>query len=148
MPNKNLVAEANTTIDAPIPTVWGALVNPATIKKYMFGTTVTSDWKEGGPITWKGEWEGRPYEDKGVILKLEPQRMLRYSHFSPLMGKPDKPENYHTVTIQLSSIGKQTRVALSQDNNETEETRENSKKNWEMMLATLKKLLEPRPGKS
>jgi len=148
MPNKNLVAEATTTIDVPATTVWDALVTPATIKQYMFGTNVTSSFKEGSPITWKGEWEGRAYEDKGVILKAQPQRLLQYSHFSPLMGKPDKPENYHTVTIQLSSVGKQTRVTLSQDNNATEDARAHSAKNWEGMLASLKKLLEQRPGKS
>lgn len=52
------------------------------------------------------------------------------------------PENYHTVTIELSGEGAQTTVKLSQDNNATEEAREHSEKNWQMMLDGLKKLLE------
>jgi uncharacterized protein YndB with AHSA1/START domain len=142
--NKGLVAKASTTIDAPVGKVWDALVNPAMIKQYMFGTTVASDFKKGSPITWKGEWQGKKYEDKGVILEIEPQRILKYSHFSPLSGQPDAPENYHNVTIELSGQGPQTRVSLSQDNNATEEERKHSEKNWETMLSGLKKLLEKR----
>lgn len=108
----------------------------------MFGTNVVSDWQVGSPIAWKGKWQGKPYEDKGKILKIEQERIIQYSHFSPLMGKPDVPENYRTVTIELSSDGAQTTVTLSQDNNETEEAREHSEKNWRMMLDGLKKLLE------
>src|SRR6185503_4981655 len=138
----NYVAKAEVEIDAPTTRVWDALVNPDQIKQYMFGTNVSSDWKEGSPIVWKGEWKGKAYEDKGVIRKLQPERMLQYSHFSPLSGQPDKPENYHTVTIELSGAGPRTRVSLSQDNNATEEAREHSEENWKMMLANLKKLLE------
>jgi len=49
--------------------------------------------------------------------KSKPERILRYSHFSPLSGVPDRPENYHTVTIELSGDGDQTKVSLAQDNN-------------------------------
>jgi len=136
------IAKAETKIDEPVNRVWDALVNPEAIKRYMFGTTVTSDWKEGSPIVWKGEWKGKAYDDKGVILKLQPERVLQYSHFSPLSGQPDKPENYHTVTIELSGDKTQTLVSLSQDNNPTEEARKHSEENWKTMLASLKKLLE------
>lgn len=137
-----LIAQAQITISAPIANVWDALVNPEMIKQYMFGTNAVSDWKEGSPIVWKGEWEGKPYEDKGVILILKPERVLQYSHFSPLSGQSDVPEHYHTVTIELSPKGTGTLLMLSQDNNSTEEDREHSEKNWGMMLTGLKKFLE------
>jgi uncharacterized protein YndB with AHSA1/START domain len=138
----DLVARASITIDAPIAKVWDALVNPEAIRQYMFGTSVASEWKKGSPIVWKGEWKGKVYEDKGVILALEPERRLQYSHFSPLAGVPDVPENYHKVTIELSSENDHVRLALSQDNNPTVEAREHSERNWATMLASLKKLLE------
>ncbi len=140
--DKNLIARASVTVNAPSAKVWDALVNPQAIKQYMFGTNIVTDWQEGSPILWKGEWQGKPYKDKGVILQFKPGRTIQYSHFSPLSGVPDRPENYHTVTIELSPEGKQTRVSLSQDNNATEEERAHSEKNWEMMLAALKKYLE------
>ncbi|MCL4510361.1 MAG: SRPBCC domain-containing protein [Bacteroidetes bacterium] len=140
--NKNLIARASMTINAPGAKVWDALVNPEAIKQYMFGTNVVSDWHEGSPIVWKGEWQGKAYEDKGVILQFKPGQTIQYSHFSPLSGLPDNPENYHTVTIELSGEGDQTRVSLAQDNNTTEQARDHSEKNWEMMLTALKKFLE------
>jgi uncharacterized protein YndB with AHSA1/START domain len=138
----NLIARSSITIDAPPAKVWNALVTPAAIKQYMFGTNVTSDWKEGSPITWKGEWQGKAYEDKGVIRQFKPNQALQYTHFSPLAGLPDRPENYHTVSIQLSPDDNRTRVSLTQDNNPTEEARAHSEKNWKMMLEGLKKFVE------
>lgn len=138
----NLIARSSITIEAPPAKVWQALVTPAAIKQYMFGTNVTSDWREGSPITWKGEWQGRAYEDKGMIRQFKPNQALQYTHFSPLAGLPDKPENYHTVSIQLSPDGDRTRVSLTQDNNPNEEARSHSEKNWKMMLEGLKKFVE------
>ncbi len=140
--NADLIAKASITINAPSSRVWNALVQPEAIKQYMFGTTVVTDWREGSPIVWKGEWQGKPYEDKGVILQFKPGRTLAYSHFSPLSGVPDTPENYHTVTVELSAEQNQTRVSLAQDNNASEEERQHSQKNWEMMLSALKAFVE------
>src|SRR6202521_3912762 len=123
---KNIIARTSISIAAPVDRVWDALVNPQLIKQYMFGTTFVSDWPPGSPIIWKGEWKGKPYEDKGKILQIEPRRLLQYSHYSPLSGLPDTPENHHTVTIELSAEGAQTRVSLSQDNNPSEDAREHS----------------------
>jgi uncharacterized protein YndB with AHSA1/START domain len=139
---EDLIARASMTTSASRDEVWKALVDAEAIERYMFGTHVVTDWQEGSPILWKGTWNGRSYEDKGVILRFEPKRMLRYSHFSPLSGLPDKPESYHTVTVELSPAGAQTRVTLAQDNNPTEEARAHSEKNWAMMLAALKDYLE------
>ena len=144
MKTNDLIATAQASIAASNDKVWDALTNPDTIKKYMFGTTVSSDWKSGSPITWKGEWKGKAYEDKGEIKQIKPKSFLQYTHFSPLAGEPDVPENYHTVTIKLDSENGSTSVNLSQDNNKTEDARQHSQNNWTMMLSELKKLLEGR----
>ena len=136
------VARSSLTINAASAKVWQALITPAAIKQYMFGTNVTSDWKEGSPIVWKGEWQGKKYEDKGVIRQFKPEQALQYTHFSPLAGLPDRPENYHTVSIQLAPDGQGTRVSLTQDNNPTDAARAHSEKNWGMMLEGLKKYVE------
>ena len=69
--------------------------------------------------------------------------MLEFSHFSPLAGAADLPENYHIVTVHLSSDGaQQTRVSLHQDNNLTDEARERAERNWSVMLAGLKHFVE------
>lgn len=140
--DKNLIALATIKIHASPARVWNALTDPEAIHQYMFGTTIVTDWQEGSPIRWKGEWEGKEYEDRGTILQFEPENRLQYSHFSPLSGTPDVPENYHIVTVDLLREGEQTRVTLAQDNNSTIEEREHSKQNWNMMLADLKKFIE------
>ena len=48
---KGLVASARVTIAAPVAKVWDALVNPAIIKQYMFGTEVVSELREGRAIS-------------------------------------------------------------------------------------------------
>ena len=140
--HEQLTAKADITIHASVAKVWDALVNPEMIKRYMFGTTVVSDWKEGSPIVWKGEWKGKPYEDKGRILALRAEKRLQYSHFSPLSGAPDTAANYHQVTIDLSGPDGAVRVELSQDKNETEKARDESQRNWGTMLEGLKKTAE------
>ena len=138
----NLTAQASTTIKASSEVVWNALVDPEAIKKYMFGATVSTDWKQGSPIYWKGEWNGKAYEDKGIVLHVQPTKELEYSHYSPLSGKPDEPANYHTVRIELDEEKDRTHVVLTQDNNPTEEARQHSQKNWENMLKGLKSYVE------
>jgi uncharacterized protein YndB with AHSA1/START domain len=139
---RGLVATATATIETPVSSVWEALVNPETIRQYMFGTTVSSDWRPGSAITWAGEWLGRKYEDRGTITRIQPGRLLEYTHYSPLSGLPDVPGSYHTVTIELEDLGGRTEVRLSQDNNATEEARQHSEKNWAAMLDGMKALLE------
>ncbi len=139
---ENLIAKSSIVINAPVAKVWDALVNPDMIKQYMFGTNVVSDWKARSPVVWKGVWKGKAYEDKGVILKIEPEKKLQYTHFSPLSGASDIPENYHTLTYELKEQGDNMQVILSQDNNSSEKEREHSQKMWASMLEGLKKVLE------
>jgi uncharacterized protein YndB with AHSA1/START domain len=136
------VATAETEIDAPRDKVWTALTDPQQIKEYMFGSEVVTDWKQGSPIVWKGEYEGNKYEDKGEIVEIEPERRLKVTHFSPLSGQEDRPENYHTLLYELEERGGRTRVSLSQDNNASKEAAEHSQANWEKMLAGLKQVAE------
>ena len=136
------VATAQVTIHAPLTTVWNALIDPAMIKQYLFGTQAISDWKVGSSIAYKGEWEGKTYEDKGVILALEPEKLLKSTYWSSFSGTADSPEIYNTVTYALSSDGDQTILTITQDNIVDEAKRNHSQGNWTMVLHTLKKLLE------
>ena len=55
----NLIATASVSIDAAPDRVWTALTDPDAIRRYMFGSEVTSDWQVGSAITSAGEYEGR-----------------------------------------------------------------------------------------
>jgi uncharacterized protein YndB with AHSA1/START domain len=136
------VATAQCEIDAPPEKVWQALTDPQLIKKYMFGSEVRTDWKPGSPITWQGEFEGRKYMDKGEIIAAEPGRRLEVTHFSPLTGQEDRPENYHRVSYELQQTDDGTSVRLTQDNSSSAEEAEHSAATWQMMLDGLKKVAE------
>ena len=81
----------SVTIHVDAAKVWDALTNPALIKQYLFGTEASSDWKEGSKINYKGVWQGKSYEDKGVIKKCEPNRLLVSTYWSAFSDLPDSP---------------------------------------------------------
>jgi len=132
-------------IEAPVARVWDALTRPELVRQYLFGTEMTADWRVGGAITYRGEWKGAAYEDKGTVMIWEPQRLLVTSYYSPLSGLEDRPENYQTVSWKLSATDRGTTLTLTQDNNPTPESAEHAGKNWDAVLAGLKRLLEKRP---
>ena len=135
-------ARASTSIGAPPETVWHALTDPAEVKKFYFGTDLKTDWKPGSRIAWSGEWQGKKYEDRGEVLEIERNRRMKYTHFSPLTGQEDRPENYHTITVELAPDGDGTRVSLEQTNNADAKARAHSQQNWQTVLDSLKTLLE------
>src|SRR5690242_2148932 len=141
--SRGLYATTSVTIDAPAAKVWDALTSPDKVKQYMHGTEMSTDWKEGSPIRWRGEWQGRAYEDKGEVLEVKPQKLLRYTHWSPMGGSEDRPENYHTVTYKLSGQDGTTLLTLIQDNNPSrEEAEKMAANNWAPVLQGLKKTAE------
>jgi len=138
----NHVATADIEIAASAARVWKALTDPAEIKTYFFGTEVETDWKPGSTIVWRGEYEGSAYEDKGEIVEVEPGRRLKMTHFSPMTGQADEPENYHTLTYDLTEQGAITHVSLSQDNNADEAEAERASATWTTLLTGLKSAVE------
>ncbi|WP_067568156.1 SRPBCC domain-containing protein [Nocardia acidivorans] len=136
------IATAETDISASPQQVWSTLTDPERIREFMFGAQVRTNWRVGGPIVWAGEYEGKTYEDKGEILAFEPGRLLKMTHFSPLTGQPDVPENYHTLTYELTGDDTTTHLTLSQDNNASEDEAEHSRGMWQTHVSGIKKAAE------
>jgi uncharacterized protein YndB with AHSA1/START domain len=136
------VAESAVTIEASPGRVWDVITDPVATREFMFGAELATDWSVGGPITWRGTWEGKEYQDKGVVREVEPGRRLVYTHFSPLGGQEDKPENYHTLTWTLQDQGGRTLLTLAQDNNPTAEAAGHSQGMWDRLVADVKKVAE------
>jgi uncharacterized protein YndB with AHSA1/START domain len=113
---------------------------------WMSGSTVETDWQVGSPITWRGEYDGRAYEDKGEVLQYDEPSTLSMTHFSPMSGQDDAPENYHRLVYELDEHEGHTHVRLSQDGNGSEEEAEHAKGMWEQMLSGLKDHVESASG--
>ena len=140
--NSNITGRVSTEINAPASKVWKALTTPSLIKKYFFGTNANSDWQVGSPIVFKGEWQGKQYEDKGTILAVEPKKLFRYTYWSSMSGIEEKPENYATITYELVPTNDGTKLTIIQENIPDQKMKEHSEQNWNKVLGGLKKMLE------
>jgi uncharacterized protein YndB with AHSA1/START domain len=138
----DITMETSISINADASKVWDALTKPEKIKKYLMGTNVKTDWKEGSPITYEGEYNGKTYKDKGMIKKIEPAKILQTTYWSSMGGKEDKPENYNLVTYRLNEKDGKTVVTLSQDNINSEKEKEHVTENWKSVLQGLKNVVE------
>ena len=132
---------ASVDISASPEQVWHALTDPELIRQYFFGTTVETTWEPGTPISWSGEYDGTSYRDHGEVLEVVPEERLVVTHFSPMTGQEDVPENYHRVSYRLEDEGDRTHVTLEQDNT-PDGAVEDFQNNWETMLGNLKELVE------
>jgi uncharacterized protein YndB with AHSA1/START domain len=139
---EELHLEDSVTIDAPIGKVWEALTTPELIKRWFLGVDTETDWRVGSPIVHRGEYLGKPYEDRGEILEIEPPRRLVHSHWSPVSGLPDLPENHQRVSWELSERHDATELTVREANLPSEDAKETSEKSWRMVLGNLKSLLE------
>ncbi len=143
-----ITASTSIVIDRPRAQVWTALTDPDLVKQYFMGATVKSDWQVGHPITFTGTWKDKPFEDKGEILSFEPEQEMSYSHWSPLSGADDVPDNYHVVHVTLEDGTAGTKVTLEQSNlnggvSEADRaSRDDYEKNWATVLQGLKKVAE------
>ena len=144
----DLTTTNSTTIEAPIEDVWKALTTPDQIKRWFFGVDTETDWKVGSPLIHRGEYQGKPYEDKGEIIRFDPPNLLVHTHWSDLSGMPDDPEHYQEVSWALTEREGATDLTISERNLPSEETKAVSEKGWETVLESLRSMLEGGEGTS
>jgi uncharacterized protein YndB with AHSA1/START domain len=132
------------TIEAPIEPVWTAITTPELIKGWFFGVETESDWRAGSALVHRGEYQGKPYADKGVIVRIEPPALLLHTHWSEPSGLPDDPANYQRVTWSLNERGGITELTVDEDNLPSEEAKTISDRSWPMALDNLRTTLEQR----
>ncbi len=135
-------SKASIVINASREKVWEALTKAEIVKQYFFGTDLDTTWEVGSPIFFRGEWEGKPYEDKGTVLEYVPLETLSYNYWSAFSGLEDKPELYQLIRFDLSDAEGGTEVTITQSNVATQETANHSANNWNMVFGGMKKLLE------
>jgi uncharacterized protein YndB with AHSA1/START domain len=140
--DQKYTAKVTKFINASPAKVWEALTTPAMIKQYLFETNVESNWEVGSSITYTGQWDGKEYQDKGVIKEFQPEKLLATTYWSSFSDKEDKPENYQNVTYRLEAKDGGTEITIEQDGSDSEESAKQSEENWGKVLDGMKKLVE------
>ena len=138
----DITTSASVRIAAPPQRVWEALTTPAEIKRWFFGVDTETDWRVGSRLVHRGEYKGKPYEDSGEIVEIDPPRRLVHTHWSPMSGLPDRPEHYQRVTWTLDGSDGATTLTVAEDNLPSEEAKAISDQSWPQALRNLRELLE------
>ena len=139
------VATAETDIAASPERVWEALTEPDQIAVWMQGSRVETTL--GGrarrsPGT--ASTTAAPTRTRARCSPTTSRSVLSVTHYSPMMGQPDEPENYHTLvyTLTADSPTTVTHLELTQDGNESQEQADQFGQNWQTMLDGLKAHVE------
>ncbi len=140
----NKVIRKTIAVNASTSKVWKTITEPALIRAWLFDTPVdvVSDWKVGGSMVFKGMFHNKPYEDKGTILKYEPEALFSYNYWSKLSTLPDEPGNYSVIEFRLHPIGDQTEVTLTQSNFMLDTMYRHFNFYWTLTMDRLKKKIE------
>lgn len=135
-----LKAEMSINFNASLKKVWQALTDPSLIKEYLFGTETNTDWKKGSPITYRGEFNGQQFEDRGQVVDIVPEKRLHTTHHSSMRADDDHFNNV-VYELQEEKDG-HTVLTLSEDNIDSEEELLNTEQNWSRALDNLKRIVE------
>ncbi len=138
----SFTAKIQRTIHAPVSKVWEGLTKPELVKQYFWGTNLVTSWEPGTPIAFEGEWDGKPYRDKGTVLKFEPGKMLQYDYLSSWSDLEDRPENYQIITYRVKPKGSSTVLTIVQNKIDTLEKKIHSAQNWAALLKAFQQLME------
>ena len=140
--DKNLSVRKTIRINTDPSKVWDALTNPKMIKKYLFDTNVKSEWKIGSKISFEGNYQGKKFKDKGIIQKLDKEKLFQYTYLSEFSGLEDKDENYSIITFELITENEKTKLMVTQNGFVDKKAQEHSDKGWSMVFRTIKNILE------
>ncbi|MBR9918124.1 SRPBCC domain-containing protein [bacterium] len=138
----DLKVEHEILIHANAEEVWDTLINPEKIKQYLYGTHAKSEWTEGSPLTFSGEYEGEKYEDRGIIKVLKPNEVFQYTYWSGFSGLEDKPENYSLITFEIQPTEDNVVLKLEQKGFVNEDAQSHSDQGWRSMLQNIKEIAE------
>ena len=132
----------STTIDAPVERVWRAITTPSEMKRWFFGVDTDAEWRPGGTLVHRGEYQGKPYIDKGEIIEFDPPRRLVHTHWSDVSGLPDSPEHYQEVAWDLTDRDGSTELTITERNLPSADAARTSEQGWNGALQGLKEMLE------
>ena len=142
---KVFTIEKEIELKAPIESVFSALTNSDEIPKFFPLKSVESTWEVGNEVLYKGEVNGNPFTDYGVIEKLSFPITYQYRYWSDNHGTDRVDENYLTINYSLKESSEGTLLSLKQSNIKSPELYElMNGQVWDFLLGSLKEYIEAR----
>ncbi|MES2513056.1 MAG: SRPBCC domain-containing protein [Bacteroidota bacterium] len=134
----------SVTVNASSAKVWEAITNPELMKKWMLDDEIeiTTTWEPGSAIVIKGTLHWVYFEDKGTVLKFEPEQTLQYTHLSSLSKLADEKQNYVIYEFKLKTVSDKTLLSVSLHNFPTESIYQHLAFYWSITLNILKHFIE------
>lgn len=138
------VIRKSVLVHAPAGKVWEVLTDTRLMPQWMSDApmAISTDWIIGHAIRTRGDLHGLPYENKGIILDVQPRLLLRYSHWSSLSEIADQPEHYATIAFQLQEEHGNTLLTLTHSHFPLRSIYEHSNFYWNSALGALKRIAE------
>jgi len=142
---KKYTIKKEIVIEATAERVFSALTSSVEIPQFYPLKSVESTWTVGGEVLYKGEVEGAPFTDYGVIEQLESPSVYRYRYWSDNHGTQRMAENFLSIEYQLEGADEGTRLTLVQRNIKSPDLYQlMDTQVWDFLLGSLKKYLEAR----
>ncbi|ASS47176.1 MAG: ATPase [Candidatus Fluviicola riflensis] len=137
--------EKTVLINAPASRIWEYLTHPERMKQWIgepeMNIEIVTDWEVGKEIIIRG-FHHADFENKGIVLQFEPNKLLQYSHLSSLSRLPDVDENYSVITFRLFSDKEQTALTVSVEYFPTESIYKHLDFYWKTTVEILKRMIE------
>ncbi|NMH89364.1 SRPBCC domain-containing protein [Flavivirga algicola] len=130
------------TIDTTKEKLWKALVTPEIIEQYLMGAQVSSDWKVGSKIEYRGEFNGIPFCDEGTIDLLDIEKEYKYSYWSANHGTIKSKENFVSISYKIENKKTHVNLVVNQTNYKSKKIADGMNQIWDFILDNLKKVLE------
>lgn len=132
-------------IASTIDNVWSILTSPEGSSKIFYGAKVKSTFKKGDPIEYIGP--GKDGENtlhiQGVIKETIINKKLSHTYSVGDAYREGDKKFVSTITYELEDLGSFIKLTVIHDDwNENDQSYENTKQNWWLMLSNIKTLAE------
>ena len=132
-------------INSTPPVIWNYLTDPELMKQWMgepeMQLQVKTEWEVGTPIIITG-FHHVNFENRGLVLRFEPNKVVSYSHLSSVSRLPALKENYSVFAFLLSSIENKTLLEVTVENFPTEIIYKHLVLYWKSTAGLLKEIIE------